>query len=128
MWNIILFFLKKNWKTILVILITILGVVLFYSIISKNAKLKTLNKEKSVQIEQLKTNLEIKDSLITKLASMEGINLKINVDIKATNIMGKLQVQDITPTLESVLTYSKQEMLNIQDSIKNQKLINKQKQ
>ena len=116
--NIIKYFFKKNWKTILVILITILGVVLFYSIISKNAKLKTLNKEKSVQIEQLKTNLEIKDSLITKLASMEGINLKINVDIKATNIMGKLQVQDITPTLESVLIYTKKEMLNIKDTIK----------
>lgn len=89
--------------------------------IKKNVQIKQYKNE----IKILEQQLKIKDSLITRLAGMEGINLQIKVDVKATNVMGKLDISEIAPKLESFLIYSKQEMLNIQDSIKNQKLINK---
>ena len=85
----------------------------------------TKNKSFGYEIKILEQQLKTKDSLISRLAGMEGINLQVKVDVKATNVMGKLNISEITPKLESFLIYSKQEMLNIQDSIKNQKLINK---
>lgn len=121
MWTIIKFFLKEYWKTILIVLGVLMLFIFFGISIEKNVQIKQYKNEIKILEQQLKT----KDSLITRLAGMEGINLQVKVDIKATNVMGKLSISDIQPTLESILTYSKKEMLNIQDSIKNQKLINK---
>ena len=121
MWSIIKFFFKKYWKTILIVLGVLMFFVFFGISIKKNVQIKQYKNE----IEIFKKQLNIKDSLITRLAGMEGINLQVKVDIKATNVMGKLNISEITPKLESFLIYTKQEMLNLQDSIKNQKLINK---
>lgn len=121
MWSIIKIFLKKYWQTILLVLGILMFFVFFGISIKKNVQIKQYKNE----IKILEQQLKIKDSLITRLAGMEGINLQIKVDVKATNVLGKLDISEIAPKLESFLIYSKQEMLNIQDSIKNQKLINK---
>ena len=121
MWSVIKFFFKKYWKTILIVLGVLMFFVFFGISIKKNVQIKQYKNEVKVLEQQLK----IKDSLISRLAGLEGINLQIKVDVKATNVMGKLDISNITPKLESFLIYSKQEMLTIQDSIKNQKLINK---
>lgn len=121
MWSIIKIFLKKYWKTILIVLGVLMFFVFFGISVKKNVQVKQYKNEIKILEQQLKT----KDSLISRLAGMEGINLQVKVDVKATNVMGKLSISDIQPTLESFLIYSKQEMLNLQDSIKNQKLINK---
>ena len=121
MWGVIKFFFKKYWKTILIVLGVLMFFVFFGVSIKKNGQIKQYKNEVKILEQQLK----IKDSLISHLAGMEGINLQINVDVKATNVMGKLNISEITPKLESFLIYSKQEMLALQDSIKNQKLINK---
>jgi uncharacterized membrane protein len=121
MWSVIKFFFKKYWKTILIVLGILMFFVFFGVSIKKNVQIKQYKSE----IKILEQQLKIKDSLITRLAGMEGINLQIKVDVKATNVLGKLDISEIAPKLESFLIYSKQEMLNIQDSIKNQKLINK---
>lgn len=121
MWSIIKIFLKKYWQTILLVLGILMFFVFFGISIKKNVQIKQYKDE----IKILEQQLKIKDSLITRLAGMEGINLQIKVDVKATNVLGKLDISEIAPKLESFLIYSKQEMLNIQDSIKNQKLINK---
>lgn len=121
MWSVIKFFFKKYWKTILIVLGILMFFVFFGITVKKNVQLKQYKNEVKILEQQLK----IKDSLITRLAGMEGINLQIKVDVKATNVLGKLDISEIAPKLESFLIYSKQEMLNIQDSIKNQKLINK---
>ena len=121
MWSIIKFFFKKYWKTILIVLGVLMFFVFFGVSIKKNGQIKQYKNEVKILEQQLK----IKDSLISHLAGMEGINLQVKVDIKATNVMGKLDISEITPKLESFLIYSKQEMLALQDSIKNQKLINK---
>ena len=121
MWSVIKFFFKKYWKTILIVLGVLMFFVFFGVSIKKNVQIKQYRNE----IKILEQQLKIKDSLISRLAGMEGINLQIKVDVKATNVMGKLDISNITPKLESFLIYSKQEMLNLQDSIKNQKLINK---
>lgn len=120
MWNIIKFFFKKYWKTILIVLGILMFFVFFGISIKKNVQIKQYKNE----IKIFKKQLNIKDSLITRLAGMEGINLHVKVDVKATNVMGKLDISEVAPKLESFLIYTKQEMLNIQDSIKNQKLIN----
>ena len=121
MWSIIKIFLKKYWKTILIVLGVLMFFVFFGVSIKKNGQIKQYKNEVKILEQQLK----IKDSLISRLAGMEGINLQLKVDIKATNVMGKLDISEVAPKLESILIYSKQEILNIQDSIKNQKLINK---
>jgi hypothetical protein len=121
MWSIIKIFLKKYWQTILLVLGILMFFVFFGISIKKNVQIKQYKNE----IKILEQQLKIKDSLISRLAGMEGINLQIKVDVKATNVLGKLDISEIAPKLESFLIYSKQEMLNIQDSIKNQKLINK---
>ena len=120
MWSVIKFFFKKYWKTILIVLGILMFFVFFGISVKKNVQIKQYKNE----IKILEQQLKIKDSLISRLAGMEGINLQIKVDVKATNVMGKLDISNITPKLESFLIYSKQELLNIQDSIKNQKLIN----
>ena len=121
MWSIIKVFFKKYWKTILIVLGVLMFFVFFGVSIKKNGQIKQYKNE----IKILEQQIKIKDSLISHLAGMEGINLQIKVDVKATNVMGKLDISEITPKLESFLIYSKQEMLALQDSIKNQKLINK---
>lgn len=121
MWSIIKFFFKKYWKTILIVLGVFVFFVFFGVSVKKNVQIKQYKNE----IEILGQQLKIKDSLISRLAGMEGINLQVKVEVKATNVLGKLDISEIAPKLESFLIYSKQEMLNIQDSIKNQKLINK---
>ena len=121
MWSVIKLFFKKYWKTILIVLGVLMFFVFFGISVKKNVQIKQNNDKIKILEQQLKT----KDSLISRLAGMEGINLQIKVDVKATNVMGKLNISEITPKLESFLIYSKQEMLNLQDSIKNQKLINK---
>lgn len=121
MWSIIKFFFKKYWKTILIVLGVLMFFVFFGVSIKKNVQIKQYKNE----IKILEQQIKIKDSLISRLAGMEGINLQVKVDVKATNVLGKLDISEIAPKLESFLIYSKQEMLNIQDSIKNQKLINK---
>ena len=121
MWNIIKLFFKKYWKTILIVLGVLMFFVFFGVSIKKNGQIKQYKNEVKILEQQIK----VKDSLISHLAGMEGINLQIKVDVKATNVMGKLDISEITPKLESFLIYTKQEMLALQDSIKNQKLINK---
>lgn len=121
MWSIIKFFFKKYWQIILIVLGIFMFFVFFGVSIKKNVQLKQYKNEVKILEQQLK----IKDSLISRLAGMEGINLQVKVDVKATNVMGKLDISEVAPKLESFLIYTKQEMLNIQDSIKNQKLINK---
>ena len=121
MWSIIKIFLKKYWQIILIVLGVLMFFVFFGVSIKKNVQVKQYKNE----IKILEQQLKIKDSLISRLAGMEGINLQVKVDVKATNVMGKLNISEITPKLESFLIYTKQEILNIQDSVKNQKLINK---
>ena len=121
MWSIIKFFFKKYWKTILIVLGVLMFFVFFGVSIKKNGQIKQYKNE----IKILEQQIKVKDSLISHLAGMEGINLQIKVDVKATNVMGKLNISEVAPKLESFLIYTKQEMLALQDSIKNQKLINK---
>ena len=121
MWNIIKLFFKKYWKTILIVLGVLMFFVFFGVSIKKNVQIKQYKNE----IKILEQQIKVKDSLISRLAGMEGINLQIKVDVKATNVMGKLNISEVAPKLESFLIYTKQEMLALQDSIKNQKLINK---
>ena len=121
MWNIIKLFFKKYWKTILIVLGVLMFFIFFGVSVKKNVQIKQYKNEVKILEQQLK----IKDSLISHLAGMEGINLQVKVDIKATNVMGKLDISEVAPKLESILIYTKQEMLALQDSIKNQKLINK---
>lgn len=121
MWSVIKFFFKKYWKTILIVLSVLMFFVFFGVSVKKNVQIKQYKNEIKILEQQLKT----KDSLISRLAGMEGINLQVKVEVKATNVLGKLDISEIAPKLESFLIYTKQEMLNIQDSIKNQKLINK---
>ena len=124
MWTIIKIFLKKYWQIILIVLGVLMFLIFFGVSVKKNVQIKQYKNE----IKILEQQLKIKDSLISRLAGMEGINLQIKVDVKATNVMGKLNISEIAPKLESVLIYTKQEMLALQDSIKNQKLTFKQKQ
>lgn len=124
MWTIIKNFLKKYWQIILIVLGVLMFFIFFGVSVKKNVQIKKYKNE----IKILEQQLKIKDSLISRLAGMEGINLQIKVDIKATNVMGKLDISDVAPKLESFLIYTKQEMLALQDSIKNQKLTFKQKQ
>ena len=124
MWNIIKLFFKKYWKTILIVLGVLMFFVFFGVSIKKNGQIKQYKNEVKILEQQIK----VKDSLISHLAGMEGINLQIKVDVKATNVMGKLNISEVAPKLESFLIYTKQEMLALQDSIKNQKLTFKQKQ
>lgn len=124
MWSIIKFFFKKYWKTILIVLGVLMFFVFFGVSIKKNGQIKQYKNEVKI----LEQQLEMKDSLISHLAGMEGISLQVKVDIKATNVMGKLDISEVAPKLESFLIYTKQEMLALQDSIKNQKLTFKQKQ
>lgn len=121
MWTIIKIFFKKYWQIILLVLGILMFFVFFGISVKKNVQLKQYKSE----IKILEQQLKIKDSLISRLAGMEGINLQIKVDVKATNVLGKLDISEIAPKLESFLIYSKQEMLNIQDSLKREKLINK---
>ena len=123
MWSVIKLFFKKYWKTILIVLGVLMFFVFFGISIKKNVQVKQYKNE----IKILEQQIKVKDSLISRLAGMEGINLQIKVDVKATNVMGKLNISEIAPKLESVLIYTKQEILNFQDSIKNQKLINNSK-
>lgn len=124
MWTIIKNFLKKYWQIILIVL----GVLMFFIFFGVSVKKNVQIKQYKNGIKILEQQLKIKDSLISRLAGMEGINLQVKVDIKATNVMGKLDISEVAPKLESFLIYSKQEMLALQDSIKNQKLTFKQKQ
>ena len=124
MWTIIKIFLKKYWQIILIVLGVLMFFIFFGVSVKKNVQIKQYKNE----IKILEQQLKIKDSLISRLAGMEGINLQVKVDVKATNVMGKLNISEIAPKLESVLIYTKQEMLALQDSIKNQKLTFKQKQ
>ena len=124
MWSIIKIFLKKYWKTILIVLGVLMTFIFFGVSVKKNVQIKQYKNE----IKILEQQLKIKDSLISRLAGMEGINLQMKVDIKATNVMGKLDISEVAPKLESFLIYTKQEMLALQDSIKNQKLTFRQKQ
>ena len=124
MWTIIKIFLKKYWQIILIVLGVLMFFVFFGVSIKKNGQIKQYKNEVKILEQQLK----IKDSLISHLAGMEGINLQVKVDIKATNVMGKLDISEVAPKLESILIYTKQEMLALQDSIKNQKLTFRQKQ
>ena len=123
MWTIIKIFLKKYWQIILIVLGVLMFFIFFGVSVKKNVQIKQYKNE----IKILEQQLKIKDSLISRLAGMEGINLQVKVDVKATNVMGKLNISEIAPKLESVLIYTKQEMLALQDSIKNQKLINNSK-
>ena len=123
MWTIIKIFLKKYWQIILIVLGLLMFFIFFGVSVKKNVQIKQYKNE----IKILEQQLKIKDSLISRLAGMEGINLQVKVDVKATNVMGKLNISEIAPKLESVLIYTKQEILNFQDSIKNQKLINNSK-
>lgn len=123
MWSVIKSFFKKYWKTILIVLGVLMFFIFFGVSIKKNVQIKQYKNE----IKILEQQIKVKDSLISRLAGMEGINLQIKVDVKATNVMGKLNISEIAPKLESVLIYTKQEFLNFQDSIKNQKLINNSK-
>ena len=123
MWSIIKFFFKKYWKTILIVLGALMLFVFFGVSIKKNVQIKQYKNE----IKILEQQIKVKDSLISRLAGMEGINLQIKIDVNAKNVMGKLNISEIAPKLESVLIYTKQEILNFQDSIKNQKLINNSK-
>ena len=123
MWTIIKIFFKKYWKTILITLGVLMFFIFFGVSVKKNVQLKQYKNE----IKILEQQIKVKDSLISRLAGMEGINLQVKVDVKATNVMGKLNISEIAPKLESVLIYTKQEMLALQDSIKNQKLINNSK-
>ena len=123
MWSIIKIFFKKYWKTILIVLGVLMFFIFFGVSIKKNVQIKQYKNE----IKILEQQIKVKDSLISRLAGMEGINLQIKIDVKATNVMGKLNISEIAPKLESVLIYTKQEILNFQDSIKNQKLINNSK-
>ena len=123
MWTIIKIFLKKYWQIILIVLGVLMFFIFFGVSVKKNVQIKQYKNE----IKILEQQLKIKDSLISHLAGMEGINLQVKVDIKATNVMGKLDISEVAPKLESVLIYTKQEILNFQDSIKNQKLINNSK-
>ena len=123
MWTIIKIFLKKYWQIILIVLGVLMFFIFFGVSVKKNVQIKQYKNE----IKILEQQLKIKDSLISRLAGMEGINLQVKVDVKATNVMGKLNISEIAPKLESVLIYTKQEILNFQDSIKNQKLINNSK-
>ena len=124
MWTIIKIFLKKYWQIILIVLGVLMFLIFFGVSVKKNVQIKQYKNE----IKILEQQLKIKDSLISRLAGMEGINLQVKVDIKATNVMGKLDISEVAPKLESFLIYTKQEMLALQDSIKNQKLTFKQKQ
>ena len=124
MWSIIKIFIKKYWQTILIVLGVLMTFIFFGVSIKKNVQIKQYKNE----IKILEQQLKIKDSLISRLAGMEGINLQMKVDIKATNVMGKLDISEVAPKLESFLIYTKREMLALQDSIKNQKLTFKQKQ
>ena len=124
MWTIIKIFLKKYWQIILIVLGVLMFFIFFGVSVKKNVQIKQYKNE----IKILEQQLKIKDSLISRLAGMEGINLQVKVDVKATNVMGKLNISEIAPKLESFLIYTKQEMLALQDSIKNQKLTFKQKQ
>lgn len=124
MWTIIKIFLKKYWQIILIVLGVLMSFIFFGVSVKKNVQIKQHKNE----IKILEQQLKIKDSLISRLAGMEGINLQVKVDIKATNVMGKLDISEVAPKLESLLIYTKQEMLALQDSIKNQKLTFKQKQ
>lgn len=123
MWSIIKFFFKKYWKTILIVLGVLMFFIFFGVSIKKNVQIKQYKNE----IKILEQQIKVKDSLISRLAGMEGINLQIKIDVNAKNVMGKLNISEIAPKLESVLIYTKQEILNFQDSIKNQKLINNSK-
>ena len=123
MWTVIKIFLKKYWQIILIVLGVLMFFIFFGVSVKKNVQIKQYKNE----IKILEQQLKIKDSLISHLAGMEGINLQVKVDIKATNVMGKLDISEVAPKLESVLIYTKQEILNFQDSIKNQKLINNSK-
>ena len=123
MWSIIKIFLKKYWQIILIVLGVLMFFIFFGVSVKKNVQIKQYKNE----IKILEQQLKIKDSLISRLAGMEGINLQVKVDIKATNVMGKLEISEVAPKLESFLIYTKQEMLALQDSIKNQKLTVKQK-
>ena len=124
MWSVIKFFFKKYWKTILIVLGVLMFFIFFGVSVKKNVQIKQYKNE----IKILEQQIKVKDSLISRLAGMEGINLQIKVDVKATNVMGKLNISEVAPKLESFLIYTKQEMLALQDSIKNQKLTFKQKQ
>lgn len=124
MWTIIKIFLKKYWQIILIVLGVLMSFIFFGVSVKKNVQIKQCKNE----IKILEQQLKIKDSLISRLSEMEGINLQVKVDIKATNVMGKLDISEVAPKLESFLIYTKQEMLALQDSIKNQKLTFKQKQ
>ena len=124
MWTIIKIFLKKYWQIILIVLGVLMFFIFFGVSVKKNVQIKQYKNE----IKILEQQIKVKDSLISHLAGMEGINLQIKVDVKATNVMGKLNISEVAPKLESVLIYTKQEMLALQDSIKNQKLTFKQKQ
>ena len=123
MWSVIKLFFKKYWKTILIVL----GVLMFFIFLGITINQKAQRERDKNEIKILEQQIKVKDSLISRLAGMEGINLQIKVDVKATNVMGKLNISEIAPKLESVLIYTKQEILNFQDSIKNQKLINNSK-
>ena len=123
MWSVIKIFFKKYWKTILITL----GVLMFFIFFGVSVKKNVQTKQYKNEIKILEQQIKVKDSLISRLAGMEGINLQVKVDIKATNVMGKLDISEVAPKLESVLIYTKQEILNFQDSIKNQKLINNSK-
>ena len=124
MWAVIKIFLKKYWQIILIVL----GVLMFFIFFGVSVKKNVQVKQYKNEIKILEQQLKIKDSLISRLAGMEGISLQVKVDIKATNVMGKLDISEVAPKLESFLIYTKQEMLALQDSIKNQKLTFKQKQ
>ena len=123
MWSVIKLFFKKYWKTILIVL----GVLMFFIFLGITINQKAQRERDKNEIKILEQQIKVKDSLISRLAGMEGINLQIKVDVKATNVMGKLNISEVAPKLESVLFYTKQEILNFQDSIKNQKLINNSK-
>lgn len=123
MWSVIKLFFKKYWKTILIVL----GVLMFFIFLGITINQKAQRERDKNEIKILEQQIKVKDSLISRLAGMEGINLQIKVDVKATNVMGKLNISEVAPKLESVLIYTKQEILNFQDSIKNQKLINNSK-
>ena len=124
MWSIIKIFIKKYWQIILIVLGVLMTFIFFGVSVKKNVQIKQYKNE----IKILEQQLKMKDSLISRLAGMEGINLQMKVDIKATNVMGKLDISEVAPKLESFLIYTKQEMLALQDSIKNQKLTFRQKQ
>ena len=113
MWSVIKIFFKKYWKTILIVL----GVLMFFIFLGVSIKKNVQIKQYKNEIKILEQQIKVKDSLISRLAGMEGIDLQIKVDVKATNVMGKLNISEIAPKLESVLIYTKQEMLALQESI-----------